>query len=386
MTLTLKAYSPLANKVLAALSCMNRKKDQEGNLVLHDRRIALTDSFKTISWSKSLIRQLLTYAAISDSEGDIPYIILDDLAARIGCSIRTIKHNNKILKDNGIIDWETVYSGCIRVTFLNYLNDIMGLQPAKKGIIPGAEVGLEDTQTYTSKDGYTMLSRQAIEELLAIADINVLRVSLRFLIYVEKDLTYQKMEETYISYEELKAVLPNYIRYKSAIKGICSKVSAKFRLTLLNTKSQMDQLVHTLQPSKAFSQKMKDTFIYKLKVDADNISKNQKAADDAAVFRKWAEMRFELRNSVAVQADALKVDQMSLASMVTTFGKDTLVAAIDHIKHAVQAFDAIRAGGRNFVSEEQQEALRQEETLRQLVDRFNANSTLCLRETAIQIV
>lgn len=126
--------------------------------------------------------------------------------------------------------------------------------------------------------------------------------------------------------------------------------------------------------------------MYKLKVDSNNISKKQKVVDDAAVIMKWSEMRLSLHNSVSVQSNALRVDQMSLASMVTTFGKNVLVAAIDHIKQSIQAFDDLQAAGRNYISEEQQEARRQEETLRQLVDRFNANSILCLRETAIKFI
>lgn len=386
MTLTMKAYSPIANKVLAALSCMTHKKDATGKQVLHDKKIALAASFKTISWSKSLIKQLLAFAAMADSEGEIAYIILDDLTAHIGCSVRTIKHNNKLLKDSGILDWETVYSGCISIAFTNYLDDIMDLQPAKDGAVSGLEVGLGEDTKYTSQNGYTMLSREAVEELLSIKDINVLRMSLRFLIHVEKDLYYQKLQATFISYEELKAVVPNYVRYKAAIKGICSQVSKKFRLTLLNTKEQMDSLVQSKKPSKAFKKKLKDSFLYKLKVANHDISKNQKAADDNAIFSKWAALQFELRTSTSVTKQALKVDQMSLASMVTTFGAPVLSAAIDRIKDSVQAFDAILTGGSNYIYPEQEALLQNEEMLRQFVDRFNANSVLCLRETAIQIV
>ena len=155
---------------------------------------------------------------------------------------------------------------------------------------------------------------------------------------------------------------------------------------MLNTKEQMDSLVQSKKPSKAFKKKLKDSFLYKLKVANHDISKNQKAADDNAIFSKWAALQFELRTSTSVTKQALKVDQMSLASMVTTFGAPVLSAAIDRIKDSVQAFDAILTGGSNYIYPEQEVLLQNEEMLRQFVDRFNANSVLCLRETAIQIV
>ncbi len=53
----------------------------------------------------------------------------------------------------------------------------------------------EDNNTYTSKGGYTSVSMEVIYQLLAIKNINMLRLALRALYVYESDVNVKKIQK-----------------------------------------------------------------------------------------------------------------------------------------------------------------------------------------------
>ena len=133
----------------------------------------------------------------------------------------------------------------------------------------------KDHNTYTSKGGYTSVSMEVIYQLLAIKNINMLRLALRALYVYESDVNVKKDSEALLSYTEVKHILPKYIGYKAAIKEMASKLSEIFRIDVLEKDDCVKTLLEEKQPRKSIIEKIKDGFILSFNLTGAHDSKTK---------------------------------------------------------------------------------------------------------------
>lgn len=357
MLINLSAYSNISNKLLLVLGGLKQvekiENETEVKYISEKNNLHIDDKFLSISWSESRIKQLLLYTNLCDSTGLITYLSEESLAEKIGCSVRTVKLNNKIFKEAEIITWNRIYSDFISVEFTKYLVDILDLRLDKK-----------NNKTYSS--GYTTLSSQDFEKLLALDDVNALRLSLRILRNVEVDINLGNKEEFHLSYKEIKAFLPKYIGYKSAIKKVFSKVGGLFNVQLIDSKEKMSDFFSKNKATLPLVQKAKDVFLYSVKVD--KTSKKLKEQEEAYMYTLEFDLKNHIKDSIHYKQEVFGLDAMEKASLITSFGINVVKKAFNIVK---EAFDSCYSDNRTRLP---------------LVQEFNENNSMCLRKISENLI
>lgn len=367
MSINLSAYSNISNKLLLVLGGLKQvekiEKESEVKYINEKNNLHIDEKFLSISWSESRMKQLLLYTNLCDSTGLITYLSEESLAEKVGCSVRTIKLNNQIFKEANIITWNRIYSDFISVEFTKYLVDILDLRLDK-----------ENNKTYSS--GYTTLSSKDFEKLLALDDVNALRLSLRILRNVEVDINLGKKEEFHLSYKEIKAFLPNYIGYKSAIKKVFSKVGDLFNVQLIDSKEKMSSFFSKNKATLPLVEKAKDTFLYSVKVD--KTSKQLKEQDEVNLQQFEGSFTSSIKDYIQYRAGTTRLDAMERSALITSFGLNVVKEAFKKIASAFECC-AVRY---HKCDEKYEESLVNLE----LIKEFNQNNSVCLRKLSENLI
>ena len=360
--LNLKAFSAIGNKMLILLSGLNKtEKNAYG----------ISDAYASVKYSHTLIQQMLLYVALSDSNGIVPIVLEEELSEEMECSIRTIQHNNKVLTDAGILSWERLCSGCIQVTFQGYLPNVLDLTPESDTsetdegyLLSGDEIGL--AEKYKSKKGYTIMSAERVRELVRLKDVNALRIALRFYRAFEKDVVSRKQEHAYLSYNEFKQFLPKYLHFPKAINELALKVKALFDLNIYNTKEKVTELIKLENPNPTLAQKVKGGFLTRLTLpDLKNsrIEKSKQVIELKAVFNQLREYAFDTSD---FHTHIKALSDGEIKALVSSFG-------IKVMKKAIAVLMSLFEGTPISLEESDRPSL---------IQRFEYNPSLCLREIA----
>lgn len=193
------------------------------------KRCGLPESYTSIDYSHSLIKQMLMYFTLVDKTGE-SLIILSSLATEIGCTERTISKNNSIMKQAGIIQVEPRYTGVVLIKF----NDFVG------NVFPD---NCEFENNYTDKDinEYIFISSARVNELVRLKNVNVLRTALRFQI-MENEVLSNNREYVFLSYKEIKQFVPESIQSRKCLIEILKEVSKVFNVSVYDTIEKVESL------------------------------------------------------------------------------------------------------------------------------------------------
>lgn len=370
--LSLKRHVLVANKLLAVCSGLNRVTKTKTGYRYEKHELGITSAFTSIRWTSSLIKQVLAYMSFCDSNGRVICISEKTLAHTIGCSVRTIRNNNKLLASKGILTWERAVKEYTQVTLCRYMEDFLDLYPINKGnsnkALSTEELEAQPTEeiegssenfslesilkNYRSKSGYTSISEKVMYLLFELDDINSLRVALRALYTFEKQVNLQGSTEALLSYQEIREVLPSYIGYKAAIRKIASKLKSIFEIDVLeNANYIVSQFMGRKYLSPTFMSQIKDEFLVSFNLSGSHHSKLQKQIEEHEAtqlvytfennYRKYGTFSYAIRDiyvlaheyGVPVLKDVLQKIQENLQMGITN---DNLIDLYRETKREIE--------------------------------------------------
>lgn len=324
MDLPFNAYPKIGNKVLVALSGLNRNSKLDEGGYKYDRHYYhISDRFLSVRWSKSLIKQLLLYIASTDSKGVIALISETEMAKAMNVSVRTVRHNNCLLVQAGIIEWERILSDVITVSFVHYLYDILGTEE------------LSENEKEDKSTGFTRLDKETVLTLLSEDDVNVIRTVLRFHALSESQLKHdnnQTRKELHVFFKDLTNFLPRYVGYKAKIKSIIKRVNAFFPLNLIEGKEPVYRFLKKQKLGKAVLTKAKDALVYLLKTDDYTSAKEKHAQDTLMFYRKYRQFLDDVRTEDLLIASAQPLlNRDEIESLITSFGFNALFNTLKRV-------------------------------------------------------
>lgn len=231
----IKDVSVIGNKILLLLS---------GIAETERCNFPISDGYASVKYSHTLIQQMLLYIAMSNSNGFVPIVLVEVLASEMGCSVRAVQQNNKVLADAGVLEWERLCSGCIQVRFHNYSSGVLDVHSEDEVMVvgEGERIFLELPVTFDPIKVCTTMSVERVSELVSLKDVNVLRVALRLLVF-EKEANLRKQTQVYVSDNDIKQVLPRYLHFPKAINEVVEKLKMIFDIHVYNTREAVLEFV-----------------------------------------------------------------------------------------------------------------------------------------------
>lgn len=174
----------------------------------HDYKIP--EEWKTHSFSKSQIKQLILYHMLPiDGCGFLTDISYKQMASYLGVSKRTIKNNNKIFVNLGIISVSSDYRGYFNLLINDYEKYHLSFKEGGNG-------------------GYIKVSNDFFQDtFMCLNDRTEMRYALRY--YLKGVLN---NEEFTYSIDEIKCFTPSYKKYPKAIRKVADKIKNAFKTNI----------------------------------------------------------------------------------------------------------------------------------------------------------
>lgn len=361
--LQLKAFSSIGNKMLILLSGLaENEKSFYG----------ISDAFASVKYSHTLIQQMLLYMALADSNGIVHIVLEDELAKEMDCSVRTIQHNNKRLTEAGVIGHRRICVGCIQITLQDYLHNVLDLmlehdttETEETSDISSDEIG--KAGRFKSKRGYTIMSAERVRELVNLKDVNALRIALRFYRVLEKEVQVSKQEHAYVSYDEFKRFLPKYLHFPKAINELSRKVKGLFDLETYKTRGEVQSIVKDKIATAALAKRMEGGFLARLRVPEAKDSRKEKSKQIIELKEAFNKLRTFTFKTSDFHSKIRALSDGETKALISSFG-------INQIKKAINALEYAYRGTPISLEESDKPSL---------IQRFEFNPSLCLREIAV---
>lgn len=296
----------LSNKLLVAMSGISSWTSRNGQYVYEKNNYHISESYITQKWTKSAIRQFLAYVSLSNNKGHITFASEEELADMIHCSVRTVQENNKMFVENGILEVRRIWGEFLDVNIINYTKEVRDLEMKEDG-------------TAVSTTGYTSIWHEVMTEILAIENINVLRLALRCLLLHEKEVHVQELEEAILSYDEIKGFLPKYVGYKKAIKELASNLSNIFHISCMENKEMVKDLFSRQTKGRTrLLDKLSKPFALSFEVLTSEDSRIIREKERNETMMHWFEFKKRAHDFIPVhEAD---IQQKDLNTLSDTFG------------------------------------------------------------------
>ncbi|MFL9651878.1 hypothetical protein [Exiguobacterium chiriqhucha] len=307
----------VANKLLVAMSGLTRWTKRADHYRYEQHYYNIPACFTAFKWTKSRIRHILSILAYADDQGKIEFAEDNTLADFACTSIRSLHNNLKTFEQNGLMTVVRHFPGVISIQLTDYLENYRDL------FIDGA--------TVDSKTGYTSVWHGLLSELIALDNVNTLRLALRTIVQVEKDVHVQSNKQAILTYDEIKGFLPKYCGHKLAIQKMMSGLTF-LQVSLVEDSKRFLNMVKQNVSLKKRVQDVTRPLLLEVQLSAAQDSKQIKEKDRTEVQLLW----FELRKRVGefFDFDALKVNRDSLFSMSDTFGAETFKQVVEELKQA----------------------------------------------------
>ncbi|WP_233005476.1 hypothetical protein [Exiguobacterium aurantiacum] len=307
----------VANKLLVAMSGLTRWTKRADHYRYEQHHYNIPACFTAFKWTKSRIRHILSILAYVDDQGKIEFAEDTTLADFACTSIRSLHNNLKTFEQNGLMTVVRHFPGVISIQLTDYLENYRDL------FVDGA--------TVDSKTGYTSVWHGLLSELIALDNVNTLRLALRTIVQVEKDVHVQSNKQAILTYDEIKGFLPKYCGHKLAIQKMMSGLTF-LQVSLVEDSKRFLNMVKQNVSLKKRVQDVTRPLLLEVQLSAAQDSKQIKEKDRTEVQLLW----FELRKRVGefFDFDALKVNRDSLFSMSDTFGTETFKQVVEELKQA----------------------------------------------------
>jgi hypothetical protein len=257
----------VGNKWLVLLSGLNKKP-----VVLNGVRdtekhyFHIPDTWAETRWTKSLIKQVLAYLGLTDSEGDLGIVDLEELSGLIHCSLRTVKNNNKTLQKLGLIQVDDLYGNLARIRLNNYKANFLDLHDS----------GRKST-------GYTSIQREALFDLFSISKVGVLRVACRVLYLHEKEVHLEGNPAALLTANEFKGFLPKYFSFRPVIERAIYSLHQLFeKIEVLDTRHKKGEILEKYKHSSSLIEKMKSPYMFAFRLRPMKDSRTMDAKEETA--------------------------------------------------------------------------------------------------------
>ncbi|WP_214762910.1 hypothetical protein [Exiguobacterium sp. s146] len=307
----------IANKLLVAMSGLTRWTKRQDHYRYEQHHYNIPVCFTSLKWTKSRIRHMLTILAYADDQGKIDFAEDVAMAESARTSARSLHNNLKMFEQCGLMTVVRHFPGVFSIELTEYRENYRDL------FLDGTSV--------VSKTGYTSIWHGLLSELIALDNVNTLRLALRTLVQVEKDIHVQSNEQAVLTYDEIKGFLPKYCGHKLAIQKMMSGL--KFlRVSLVEDSKTFLNMVQQSVSLKKRVQDVTRPLLLEVQLSETHDSKQIKEQERSAVQLLW----FELRKRVGefLDFDALKIGRDSLFSMSDTFGATSFEQVVEELKQA----------------------------------------------------
>lgn len=317
---TFNRHTIISNKLLIAMSGLSSWTLRDGQYMYEKHNYHISTPYLTQKWSKSAIKQFLVYTSLCNSDGEMRFVSEKDIAELTGLSTRTIQENNKQFQENGIIAFRRIWSEFLEITIHNYTEEVRDLTINEDG-------------STTSRTGYTSIWYEVVTQLLAIRNINQLRLALRSLLAFEKEVNVQQSDEAILSYDEIKGFLPSYIGYKKAIKEMVETLSNFLHITCMESAELVKELYHRQTKKRpSLIDKLSKPFALTVYITTDLDSKKIKNQERHDARLSWFDFIRRVRQFVPVEK--VHMNTSDLHSLSDTYGSTLFKDAL----HKIQAF------------------------------------------------
>lgn len=307
----------VANKLLVAMSGLTRWTKRADHYRYEQHHYNIPTCFTSFKWTKSRIRHVLTLLSYADDQGKIEFMEDTELASSAHTSVRSLHNNLKTFESHGLLRLVRHFPGVLSIELTDYLENYRDLY------VDGASV--------VSKTGYTSIWHDLLAELLSLDNVNALRLALRTLVQVEKDVHVQSNEQAILTYDEIKGFLPKYCGHKLAIQKMMSRL--KFlQVSLVEDSRHFLNVVKQNVTLKKRVQDITRPVLVEMTLDSARDSKLIREEERSETQIAW----FELRKRVGefFDFDVLKVSRESLYSMSDTFGASAFREVLSDLKQA----------------------------------------------------
>ncbi len=209
------------------------------------------EELTTLQWSKSLIRQLLTYLSISDEQGRVGIVDAEEISIITNCSMRTIVNNNRLLESNGLIKLESLYGGLDYIELNEYYRSYLDLYSYQNSF---TEMNSESNQVFRDEQKKiknlffsrnTVIKKDTFLKMLDLKEINTLRIVCLIISLYDIEAKINNKDMVIITYGMLKDLLPQYCFYKPALKQLLEPLSNLFDMKVLDG-NELIQFVNSL--------------------------------------------------------------------------------------------------------------------------------------------
>lgn len=294
----------IANKLLIAMSGLTRWTKRQDGFMYEQHHYNIPGPFLALKWTKSRIRHLITLLSHCDDEGLIPLVESEALAGFSRTSVRSLHDNLRLFEEVGLIRYVVHFSGVVSIELVDYLENYRDL--------------FEESGTYRSKTGYTSVWCGMVRHLMEIDHVNILRVALRALVQVERDVHVQSQEQATLTYDEVRGFLPRYCGHRLAVKGMLDQLSRVFSVRLVeDTKDFLTAVKGSLSLQKRIHTVTRP-LMFHVKLEEQVDSKRIKEAERADTLIGWFDLREVARDFV--DFERLEVPAASLQSLSDTYG------------------------------------------------------------------
>lgn len=307
----------VANKLLIAMSGLTRWTKRADHYRYEQHHYNIPTCFTSFKWTKSRIRHVLTLLSYADDQGKIEFMEDTELASSAHTSVRSLHNNLKTFESYGLLRLVRHFPGVLSIELTDYLENYRDLY------VDGASV--------VSKTGYTSIWHDLLSELLTLDNVNALRLALRTLVQVEKDIHVQSHDQAILTYDEIKGFLPKYCGHKLAIQ----KMMAHLKFLQVSLIEDSRHFLNVVKQNLTLKKRVQDIsrpVLVELTLDKSQDSKVIREEERSDAQIAW----FELRKRVGefFDFDALKVSRESLYSMSDTFGASAFREVLADLKQA----------------------------------------------------
>lgn len=191
--------------------------------------------------SKTQIAQFLLYHFYHvDERGIIRNVQEKDIAETIGCTVKTVRNNNVIFEQLGLI----YYS---RSSY-------------------GINIKLVEYPRYFDKNGYGYieLSFERLEELIQIENVNALRLEIRKELVYDNNEAKRKYKYDYspckISFHDFKTFAPKYTHYRGMLEEITNKGTNTYQTVIKEDNTIYFTLKEGMHSSKELKEVKKEEY------------------------------------------------------------------------------------------------------------------------------
>lgn len=160
--------------------------------------------------SKYQLLQLITYHFFVDSRGFASLISVKELAEHLGCTVRTIKNNNKELQKLGLISFSEYGADLFSVEIKDY--DKNHLKKEQGGT------------------GYVQMTQSFMDALVSMDNVNAMRLAIRALLKYDNEVEVEKKDVCLYSYNDIKRFMPSNINHKKIIDELMLKTASIFTI------------------------------------------------------------------------------------------------------------------------------------------------------------